>query len=146
MDQLTELLGANDLRSTAARQRVFMVLKAANSPLFIHQIVSLSAPINRTSVYRTLTLFDKLGIIQVITTGWKKRYELAGPFKPHHHHLQCDVCQELIALETPALEKLIQHFASSHSYVLTSHHMELHGLCQACRARMNPSDCLNDSM
>ncbi|NCU38428.1 transcriptional repressor [Candidatus Saccharibacteria bacterium] len=147
MSQLHQLLSANKLRTTVARQKVFSVLKTAQSPLSIQQLTTLCAPIDRTSVYRTLTLFNKLNIIQVITTGWKKRYELAGPFKPHHHHLQCDICQQLIALETPPLEKMIQHVANLNSYVLTSHHIELHGICQACyrapnqRQRSNATAC-----
>lgn len=108
-----------------------------DTSLFIHQIVNLCPLSNRTSVYRTLNLFATLGIIETITSGWKSRYELAGPFKPHHHHLHCTACRQLIQLDIPILEETIKSFADSHEYMLTGHHIELTGLCKKCQLSLS---------
>lgn len=137
MPPLKQLLRDHHLRHTTARQEVFAALQSAERPLFIHQIVNLCPLSNRTSVYRTLNLFATLGIIETITSGWKSRYELAGPFKPHHHHLHCTACHQLIQLDIPILEETIKSFADSHEYMLTGHHIELTGLCKKCQLSLS---------
>ena len=133
MTPLKQLLHDHQLRHTTARQEVFTALQAADRPLFIQQIVSRCPHSDRTSIYRTLKLFATLHIIETVTSGWKSRYELAGPFKPHHHHLHCTTCHELSQLDMPILEEIITSFADSHEYTLTAHHIELSGLCKKCQ-------------
>lgn len=135
MDHLLELLQRHSLRVTSARKAVFATLQCADKPLYIRQIIDACSSTNRTSIYRTLELFISLGIISKIQTGWKARYELAEPFKPHHHHLQCGTCGEVIAITSPALERQIGAFAMAHEYKLISHHIELHGTCSSCSQR-----------
>lgn len=132
MEQLSELLYRHGFRITTARKAVFAVLQHADKPLFIRQIVDACAAIDRTSVYRTLELFSQLGIVASVQAGWKARYELADPFKPHHHHLQCNRCGEIIAIELPELEEQVHQVAKNYRYTLTSHHIELHGSCASC--------------
>jgi Fur family ferric uptake transcriptional regulator len=64
----------------------------------------------------------------------KQRYELAEPFKSHHHHLVCTSCGALVPIDQPKLERLVQHIANDHGYNLTSHHVELQGVCNACHS------------
>ena len=133
MNELAEYLAVKGLRVTNARKAVFLALKQAEHPVDIRTLVIQSQPINRVSVYRCLELFINLGVADVVTVGWKKRYELAGPFAPHHHHLQCTACGELVAINTPKLEYIVNNVAALHGYQLTSHHIELSGTCSACR-------------
>lgn len=114
---------------------VFLALEHSATPLFIHQLAKQCPQVDRTSIYRTLELFQRLNIIEIIHTGFKKRYELAGPFKPHHHHLQCTTCGELVAIDTPRLEELVNAVAATNRYRLTSHHIELHGVCPRCQTK-----------
>lgn len=132
MDQLEKLFSAHSLRLTRPRRAVFCTLRKADKPLALSDIVASSRGSDRSSVYRTLLLFEELGIITILHLGWKKRYELAGPFKPHHHHLECTQCGELVAIDTPRFEELVQSTARAYRYHLTSHHIELRGLCGRC--------------
>lgn len=133
MNSLREFLQTTHHRHTTARQQVWDALQHAPQPLYIHELVKQCSTINRSSLYRTLELFVELGIVTVVHTGWKKRYELAGPFKPHHHHLQCEQCSELTAIDTPELEKLIEELSQQHTFHITSHHFELRGICHKCK-------------
>lgn len=127
------LFKENNLRLTEPRRNVFSVLESKEQPLTLQEIIRSSKFAERTSVYRTLRLFKKLGVVDIIQVGFKQRYELAEPFRAHHHHLVCVKCGELIDLErTPKLEKLIDKLASAHDYELTAHHVELQGVCKAC--------------
>lgn len=134
MEQLETLLRTSGNRLTTPRQKVFVALQQAAHPVSLQQLSLQCREVDRTSIYRTLELYEQLHIIEIVHVGWKKRYELADPFKPHHHHLQCTSCHKLIAIDTPELEQLIDTIAEQHSYTITGHHFELQGLCPACRA------------
>jgi len=134
MERLEAFFKDHSLRLTEPRRDIFSILESRDQPLTLQEILKASQFAERTSVYRTLQLFTKLGIVDIVQVGFKQRYELAEPFRSHHHHLVCIKCGELIDLERSAkLEKLINKFASAHDYELTAHHIELQGICKSCR-------------
>lgn len=136
MDDIEHLFRRHGLRLTAPRRALYEVLATAHEPLDLSTTQRCISSGDRTSIYRNLELFTSLGIVDIIHVGWKKRYELAAPFAPHHHHLQCTTCGELIAIDTPKLESIIADLASSHGYTLTGHHIELRGTCGSCNDKL----------
>lgn len=132
MEHLQTLLRKENIRVTSPRKAVFETLLKSHAPLSIREIADRTPTVERTSIYRCLDLFEKLGIIDIIHTGWKKRYELTGPFKPHHHHIQCTNCHQLTELDSSELEQLITRLSSELGYQTTSHHFEVQGLCRNC--------------
>ncbi|MBP9761549.1 transcriptional repressor, partial [Candidatus Saccharibacteria bacterium] len=59
--------------------------------------------------------------------------ELGEAFHEHHHHATCTGCGGSIALpEDDILEKRLLVLAHRRQFHLTSHHIELTGLCLAC--------------
>lgn len=139
MTQLEDLFKEHQLRLTEPRKDVFSILNSHDEPLTIGEIIKSSKFAERTSVYRTLEMFRKIGVVDIIQVGWKQRYELADPFKAHHHHLVCIKCGELKKIEQPKLEKLVSKIASAHNYELTAHHVELQGVCAECRKKQDLS-------
>lgn len=133
MEELKNILSGHSLRLTTARKAVFNALETSSEPLSVAQIHQQCPEIDRTSAYRVVQKFLDLNIITEVPRGWKVRYELAEPFKAHHHHLQCQICGEIIALNAPELERMITKIAKNHTYKLTSHHIELSGLCRSCQ-------------
>lgn len=133
MEQLERIFRDKQLRLTEPRKDVFKVLDERDQPMTIGEIIKESHIAERTSVYRTLQLFTKLGIVDIIQVGWKQRYELAEPFKAHHHHLICIKCGALVKIDQPKLEKLIGKIGDSYGYELVGHHVELQGICKECR-------------
>lgn len=134
MEQLEKIFRDKQLRLTEPRKDVFKVLDDRDQPMTIGEIIKESHIAERTSVYRTLQLFTKLGIVDIIQVGWKQRYELAEPFKAHHHHLICVKCGALVKIDLPKLEKIINKIGDSYNYELVGHHVELQGICKDCRA------------
>ena len=134
MEQLEKIFRDKQLRLTEPRKDVFKVLDERDQPMTIGEIIKESHIAERTSVYRTLQLFTKLGIVDIIQVGWKQRYELAEPFKAHHHHLICVKCGALVKIDLPKLEKIINKIGDSYNYELVGHHVELQGICKDCRA------------
>lgn len=133
MEQLERFSREHSIRLTEPRREVYSILNEKEQPLTMGELLKLSRISERTSVYRTLELFEKYGIVEALHLKGKIRYELAEPFKPHHHHLVCTSCGELIPLDNSKLEKLIRHLGDEHHYTLTAHHVELQGLCRQCQ-------------
>lgn len=131
--ELTSILNSRKLRVTKVRQAVFRALSDANKPLSIHDITTLCPQIDRVSVYRALDLFHGLHIADIVNVGWKKHYELAGPFKPHHHHLHCKNCGKTVEINSSKLEDFIDELSREYSFHGTSHKFEMTGLCALCR-------------
>ena len=132
MDHLKNILSKNGLKVTNPRKEVFKILNNSSKPLTINQILALVITSERTSVYRTLELFSKLKIVEIINIDWKRSYELAEPFSEHHHHLICNKCNRIVKIDQPKLEQLIGTIVNEYGFNDVKHHIELTGLCKNC--------------
>jgi Fe2+ or Zn2+ uptake regulation protein len=130
--ELTRVFSEAKLRLTTARIAIFRALKESNSSLSIAQIIRLCPDIDKVSVYRTIKLFGSLNVVSVVTHGWKQSYELSSPYHPHHHHIMCENCGDVIELQSPSIEILINKLAKQYSFVPKSHHFEIYGRCNNC--------------
>ena len=139
MEQLQHFFRERGVRLTEPRREIYRLLNEHEQPLTIAELLKMSRIAERTSVYRTLELFSKIGLVEAVQIKGKIRYELAEPFKPHHHHIVCTSCGALVPLDSGRLEKVIRHLADSSRYELTSHHVELQGRCQNCVKTTTPT-------
>lgn len=130
---LAEVLKANGLHVTNARKQVFLALhhKEPQSMNSLYQC--LKDKIDRTSIYRTIALFEKLHIINKIYIGWKYKIELSDAFSDHHHHISCLGCGTIIAVkEDHRIEHLIAELAKKHNIYRPTHQLEIQGYCKRC--------------
>lgn len=96
--------------------------------------------VDRASMYRTVALFERLGIVQRLQAGWKYKLELSDTFHEHHHHATCQRCGQVTPLpEDPKLETYLRHLAAAHRLTLQSHQLELSGLCPGCQPPAKPA-------
>ena len=130
---LSEIFEQHGFRLTKPRQQIFDILKNSEIPLTVGDIAKNCKNINRTSIYRTLIIFDRLKIISTIYIGWKNYYELAESFIPHHHHLYCINCQNAEPIQPKELEKLVDYIGKKYNFIVTKHHFDLEGICEKCR-------------
>lgn len=126
------------LRSTKQRDIILDVFLATHEHLSVEELylkVRASHPgIGQATVYRTLKLFVEAGLAREMTfADGQTRYEhqLAGE---HHDHLICTRCNAIIEFEDETIERLQREIAERHGFLLTSHKMQLCGLCPACRS------------
>ncbi len=88
--------------------------------------------IDRSSVYRTLKLFDRLGlVVSAETTEGEPVYEIAKP-QPHHH-LICRVCGKEQEIGPDALAGMTVEIRRRYGFVVAMDHLVLRGLCANCR-------------
>jgi Fur family ferric uptake transcriptional regulator len=88
--------------------------------------------IGRASVFRTLDLMIKLGIIWTTVEGGSTvHYMLMSG--GHHHHIICTGCHKLIEFEDCGLGALIESVQRQHGVRIDGHLLELYGLCCDCQ-------------
>jgi Fur family ferric uptake transcriptional regulator len=88
--------------------------------------------IGRASVFRTLDLMIKLGIICTSLQGGSTVHYLLMP-GGHHHHIICTMCSKLIEFGDCRLDTLIQSVQEQYGVRVDSHLLELFGVCKECR-------------
>lgn len=133
-DDFASILKENSVSVTSARRAIFQTLLDSDEPLKNGEVARRTPTVDRASVYRTLELFSKLGVTTTIVRGWTPFTELAEPFKAHHHHITCEQCGKIVEIENSTLEDVLSLIASRYDFTLTSHTVELAGLCIDCRA------------
>ena len=129
------ILRAAGQSNTRPRRAVFDTLAHADEPLKNGEIAKRTPSVDRASVYRTLELFTKLGVTTTTIRGWTPFTELAEPFKPHHHHMICEVCGRAEEIASDTLEDVLALIATRHTFTLKSHTVELSGVCGQCHTR-----------
>lgn len=118
---------------TGPRIAVFNALAGHEPQSMAALAAACGAELDRATVYRTISLFERLGIVQRLQIGWKYKLELTDTFSHHHHHLTCLHCGKVISLaEDSELEDRLKVLAASHAFTAQGHQIEIRGLCDSC--------------
>lgn len=130
---IEKVLENHKLRVTKPRLEIFDTLRSATRPLSEVEIATATPTVDPVTVYRTIELFLKLEAVVGVAHGWKQRYELAAPFRPHHHHILCTNCGRVEEIQSEELEHFIRRLGNERGYQVTGHTFEITGLCNSCR-------------
>ena len=101
-----------------------------------------------TTVYRTLDLLARMGLITKLTLGdGQSRYELKSREKEdHHHHLICTKCGKIIDYsefldeELKLVRKTEERLAKKYDFKILDHNIEFLGICEKCNKSKNGSE------
>lgn len=125
------------LRSTRQRDLILDVFLSSHEHLSVEELylkVKASNPnLGQATVYRTLKLFVEAGLAREMKlSDGQTRYEhaMAGE---HHDHLICSRCAKIVEFEDETIERLQNEIAVRHGFSITSHRLDLYGLCPSCR-------------
>jgi Fur family ferric uptake transcriptional regulator len=131
-----KILQDNGYSSTKARRLIFELLLETNEPWPMHRLIEAAKQgADRVSVYRTVELFETLGIVQRINIGWKYKLELSEAFLEHHHHMTCLKCGRIVPVkDEPGFEAMIENLGKTTGFTITSHQLEMQGTCSDCVA------------
>jgi Fur family ferric uptake transcriptional regulator len=96
-------------------------------------VTNMNVDISRTTVYRSLPVFESAGIItQVLQDKKTKCYERAYK-KKHHDHLICEKCNKVIEFSSSKVDVIQEEIYKRYNFVPTEHQMILKGICSKCR-------------
>ncbi len=132
-------------RITMPRQIILQVLDESKKHLSAEEIYlkvhQIYPAIGLTTVYRTLELLVKMGLVFKFDFGdGRARYELSKDDKDsnHHHHLICTGCgrvidyDDFIDEEIELIKKTERELSKKHGFKIRNHIIQFYGLCKEC--------------
>lgn len=140
INMILERLDRDGYRLTGQRRAVMEVIMARPAPFTSSDLLEdmrQQAPgIGRATVFRTLDLLSRLGVVQRIHTdadGGPCHAYLACDTS-HHHHLICNRCGMVTDFtEDTELDALVRKIEKRTNFQVESHRLELVGLCPTCQ-------------
>ena len=135
-DTLKTILKNAGYSLTRPRKVIFDLL-LSQKPLSMKVLTRLAdGKVDRATVYRTIELFEKLGIVHRLNIGWKYKLELSDAFLGHHHHFYCTNCTKTFSMPANTmLETMIDTLAKKSNFSPRGHQLEIYGLCRTCSSR-----------
>jgi Fur family ferric uptake transcriptional regulator len=137
--RLSGHLAGQGYKSTRQRDLIIRLFSEAKHHLSaeeLYVLVKKTEPgIGYATVYRTLKLLSEAGLAHErrFEDGCT-RYELSES-NTHHDHLICTGCGKIIEFENAKIEQLQQNVADRNHFLVTSHKLEIYGLCNNCRQK-----------
>jgi Fur family ferric uptake transcriptional regulator len=130
-DTIIDRCEAKGLRMTGQRRVIAQVMEDAQDHPDVEAIYArastIDAAISLATVYRTVKLFEEVGILDRLEFGdGRARYEDAD--RDHHDHLFDLKTGEVIEFCDPDIEVLQEKIARKLGYELKGHKMELFGV------------------
>ena len=141
LENFKSILSSKGYKVTKQREIVFKILldniDSHLSPEELHEIiVKQSNDIGIATVYRTLLLFEDIGIVYKLSFEDNKfRYELISEEeKHHHHHLICTKCYKIQELKFDLLENMEEDIEKKYNFKIKDHSLKFFGLCSSCQS------------
>ena len=134
-NQIIDELTVKGLRMTP--QRIMIASAVENSTDHISaeeiyaQIAQLYPNVNISTVYRTLELLKKLGLVTETDLG-EGRVRYHPMTKGHHHHLVCRDCGATIDLDESLLTPFKSALLKEYRFIADLRHLVIFGRCVNC--------------
>ena len=139
-NRVKEILQKESYKLTKQREAILkVILENPDEHLScdgIYQIVTKKSPdLGIATVYRTLQLFEKLGIVYKLDFDeGLSRYELTPGKEGHqHHHLVCMECGKVIEVKLDLLESLEESIEREEDFTIVDHNLKFYGYCGECK-------------
>ncbi len=133
---LNRYMAQHGLKSTRQRSLIIDTFFSVGGHLSVEELWNKvreqDARVSVATVYRTMKLLNDCGLAHARNFGdGQTRYEAAEGH--HHDHLICTRCGRIVEFENDRIEALQEAVARKHGFTVTSHKMELYGLCRDCQ-------------
>lgn len=131
--QYMQELKENGYKQTDKREEMLRIFVKERRYLSAKEVLSLMQDIfpdlSFDTVYRNLTLFEKLEILETTELNGERIYRLHCSEDEHHHHLICLSCGKSRMIDLCPLDALIEQ---PKEFTITDHKFELYGYCMEC--------------
>ena len=139
---LSRYMAERGMKSTRQRSLIIDTFFTLDGHLSVEElwakVRSQDTRVSVATVYRTMKLLQECGLAHARNFGdGQTRYETAAG-RGHHDHLICTRCGTIVEFENDRIEAMQDAVARKHDFLVTSHKMELYGLCRACQREAAP--------
>jgi len=133
---ITSKLSERGYRLTPQRMMVLAAIEGSADHISAEeiyaQVITKYPHVNISTVYRTLELLKRLGLVtETDLGGGRVRYHPAD--KGHHHHLVCQECGAIIDLDEAVLYPLEDTLRREYKFEADLRHLAIFGRCSKCR-------------
>ncbi len=136
-DNFTKYLKSGSYRITPER---FVILEAVmnydghfDADELFFQVKTSGQKVSRATVYNTLDLLQDCGLISKYRFGENhSRYEKAFG-RPHHHHLICLECGDIIEFVNDRIEKIQKEVSNENKFKVQTSTLQIFGICSKCQ-------------
>ncbi len=141
-ERAIETLREQGHRLTPQRLLVLQIVGAGNGHMGVDEVFRLAQEaypyIDIATVYRTLHLFKRLGVVTEVAIGDRLHYELTDP-SGKHHHMVCEACHGAYNLSPHYLEEFRETLIRDFGFEPDLEHFAVPGICLECQ-QTNPKD------
>lgn len=137
---IDDLFADHRIKPTANRQLVARALAASRRPLSLAELEESLLTMDRSSIFRVLTLFRERHLVHAIEGGGEGvRYELCTSHNhesddDQHAHFHCECCHRTFCLEDIPVPSV----ALPQGYEMESVSFVIKGLCPDCARSVRP--------
>ncbi len=131
------LLADSKFRMTKTRHALLKAMNLQKGPFSAPQLVRIfayKASCDPVTIYRSLPVFEKLGIIEKCDFSddmAKYEWSLGKSKRHHHHHFVCRKCKKVESLDFCLVENQESKLKKM-GYTGLSHRLEFSGQCPTC--------------
>ena len=128
-------LSEQGYRLTPQRMMVLAAIESSDDHISAEeiyaQVIAKYPHVNISTVYRTLELLNRLGLVtETDLGGGRVRYHPAD--KGRHHHLVCQDCGRIIDLDESLLSSLKDVLFREYKFSADLRHLAIFGRCADC--------------
>lgn len=135
---MLSVLKENNLKNTKNREHILSTIKKSKLPISAEEIYKIlidkKLNVNLSTIYRTLNTLEVKGVlIKQIRNDGKSYFQ---ENKHDHKHLfVCTSCGKTIVLDHCPLKEMLEKISKTNAFEITSHNIELYGLCKDCKEK-----------
>ena len=130
------VLNESGLRTTSQRALILEVIRHGRGHLDADEIYRQARKkhprLSLSTVYRTLQLFKKLGLVEELHFNEAHHHYEVKP-SSEHQHLVCLGCGKVVEFECPLSPKIKEDLAREKGFEITGVEVRMTGYCSQCR-------------
>jgi|ERR1051325_2603547 Fur family ferric uptake transcriptional regulator len=125
---------------TALIREIFSIHYHFEADELLFKMKQKSVKISRATVYRTLELLVKSGLVRRVHLGEDHYHYEHVSGDSHHDHLICTTCGGVIEFHDEEIERRQREICEKKKFTPTFHNLQILGVCDSCRRKGETPD------
>jgi len=125
---------------TALLREIFSTHYHFEADELLFKMKEKSVKISRATIYRTLELLVKSGLVRRVHLGENHYHYEHVSGNSHHDHLICTICGGVIEFHDEELEQKQREICAKKKFTPTFHNLQILGVCNACQRKGQQPD------
>ncbi|MBW7641883.1 Fur family transcriptional regulator [Geobacillus thermoleovorans] len=137
IDEALQLMKEKGFKYTEKRRQMLELFAESDKYLTAKDVLEALRPVypglSVDTVYRNLSLFALLGILEMTELSGEKHFRFACGARRHHHHFICIQCGKTKKIDACPMDGLA---AQLDGYEIADHKFEIYGTCPQCQQHL----------